>query len=450
MTTTNTRRYCGPAAGHRDSAGRSNLPTAGRLLRPVPVLLGLLFMLAGVTACDNAATQVTSPAEPNPSTPGRSSALSSEAVEACQKVFARTDASGTQIIVIWDATASVADMSFPAVLAEDLKAASLADGTLSIIAVDGKGVAPRILAKNVALSTSGERDRPSVAKLAEVMPDCVQAVYLNGLVPTAPGTDLHRAMALAAEIVHPDATLWTVSDMLSTAGQLVLTKDALSQPADEAAKKAAATAPIDLHDAVWQVSGVANASTPLLGANQEWMRDFTRSLCRSWNAKGCAAIKLDPVNPVRTVAMLPKDPIPPFPSVAEATSASSCSFTLPDVLTFAGGSAKLRRSADEVLARPLALLEANPNATLRIVGHTASSSAYTARELMALSKARSESVRDRILHAGIDEARVTTRGVGDTEPMAEDIDPVTGLQIPEIAAAERRVALTIKGAACSR
>lgn len=450
MTTTNTNCRHGIVAGCLDAAGRTDPLKGRRLLRLVPVLPGVLLALLGITACGDVDTHVTSPPEPNSSVPGASSELSPEAVEACKKVFARTGASGTQVVVVWDTTASVADMPFPVDLSDDLKAASLDDGTLSVIAVDGKGVAPRIVAKDVALSTSGARDRPSVAKLAEVMPACVQTVYLNGLAPTAPGTDLHRAMTIAAEIAEPGATLWTVSDMLSTAGQLVLAEDVLSQPANKAAEKAASNAPVDLHDTVWKISGVANATTPLLGANREWMRDFSRGLCRGWHANDCAAIELDPVDPVRTAAGLPKDPIPPFPTVAVVTTASSCNFSLPDVLTFTGGSAELRKDADEVLAPPIALLKANPGATLRIVGHTASSGEYTERELVALSEARAQAVRDRILNMGIDKSRIGTRGVGDTKPLAEDIDPATGLQIPEIAAAERRVELKIKGAPCSR
>ncbi|QCC77402.1 hypothetical protein E2C04_09800 [Nocardioides daphniae] len=344
----------------------------------------------------------------------------------------------------------MADMPFPAALAEDLKTASLDDGTLSVIAVDGEAVAPRILAKDVALSTTGERDRPSVAKLAEVIPACVQSVYLNGLVPTAPGTDLHRAMTVAAEIAEPGATVWTVSDMMSTSGQLALSKAVLAEPADQAAETAAADAPVDLHRNVWKVSGMANAATPLLSASREWVRDFTRGLCRGWNASGCKSIELDPVNPVRTATGLPKDPVPPFPAVDAVTTATTCSFTLPDELLFDGGSAELRGDVDEVLNQPLALLDANAETTLRIVGHAASSGAYTAAELLALSKARVQAVRDRIVAAGIEKARVSSRGVGDTEPLAEDIDPSTGLQIPEIAAAERRVELIIEGAPCSR
>ena len=447
MTTIDTSRVRGIVTGPGVATGRANPPTARRLLRLVLALSGLLLVLFGATACGGVEQHGTSAADAG--TAGAATELSLEALQACREVFARVDAPGDQIVVVWDTTASVADMPFPSALAADLKAASLDDGTLSVIAVDGEGVAPRILAKDVALSTTGERDRPSVAKLAEVMPSCVQAVYLEGLVPTAPGTDLHRAMTIAAEIAEPGATVWTVSDMLPTIGQLALTEDVLAGPPAQAATTAAADAPVDLHGDVWRISGLANAASPLLGANREWVRDFTQGLCGGWNATGCKDIALDPVDPVRTATGLPEDPIPPFPAVTVATTPNSCSFTLPDELIFAGGSARLRDDVDQLLAQPLALLRASEQVTLLIVGHTASSGAYTAAQLLALADARGHAVRDRIVGAGIDDARVTTRGVGDSEPLAEDIDPATGLQIPEIAAAERRVELIVEGAPCS-
>jgi len=419
-------------------------------LRPFARYLVLLVALLTASGCggvdthDDAATHVTAASS------GTTADLSPEAVEACQQVFARTGAPGPQIVVVWDSTASVADMPFPTGLAADIEAASKKDGSLTVIAVDGEGVAPRIIVKDAALSTRGERDRPSVAKLAAVMPSCAQALYTTTIVPTAPGTDLHRALAVAAEIADPAAIVWTVSDLLPTTGQLVLTKGELPRPADEVAATAAASAPVDLRDITWKISGLGNATSPLLSANREWVRSYAEGLCRAWHANGCDSIQLDPVNPERTATGLPADEIPQFPAVTTRSTASGCTFTLPEVLTFAGGSAALRQDADDLLTEPLGLLSSSPGATVRVVGHTASSASYTEGELVALSEARAQAVADRILAAGIDAGRVDIRGVGDSAPLAEDIDPATGRQIPEVAAAERRVDVEVQGASCSR
>lgn len=290
-----------------------------------------------------------------------------------------------------------------------------------------------------------------MAKLAEVIPLCVQAVYTTSAVPAAPGTDLHRAMSLATEIAGPDATLWTVTDMLSTSGQLALTEAVVARSASEAAVDAAQGAPLDLAGITWKTAGLANTTAHLLSANRQWVRDFARGLCQAWNADGCDAFVLDPVNPTRNASALPADPIPPFPTVGSRTVGEDCSITLPYNLLFEPGSAQLRADAAEVLAKPLALMTENPHTTVSIVGHTASSGAYTAQELIELSKQRARTVHEGLVDLGVDGDRITrTVGVGDTQPLAEDIDAATGLQIPELAAAERRVELHIQGAPCSR
>jgi outer membrane protein OmpA-like peptidoglycan-associated protein len=410
-------------------------------------LVAALFVgvLLALTGCSG------NPGDGGGTTPAAATALSPDAVDACQEVFARTvPEAAERLVLVVDRTASAADMPLPTGLVDDLRELSLADGSLSIIAVDGAGAAPRIVAKHVAVSTPGQRDRPSVADLAEVIPACAEAVYGAQLMPAAPGTDLHRALALAGELAEPGTTLWLVSDMLGNTGPLTLDGDLLALEADDAARAAAQAAPLDLGGATLEVSGIGNSSTPMLGGHRTWLRDFTAGLCQAWGAQGCDALDLDPVNAERTDTGLPEDPMPPFPGVTSTVTPAGCLFEVPAGVAFAGASATLGPDAVAVLTQPLSLLQHHPTATVTVIGHTASSSAYTYDELVRLSEERAGSVRGFFLANGIDGGRVTARGVGDTEPEVEDIDPSTGRQIAAMASVERRVDILIEGVPCSR
>ena len=140
--------------------------------------------------------------------------LTPEQVASCQQVLSQpAPPDAEQPLVVKDPTASVADMPLPAKLAADIVEVSKRGGVITVIAVDGPGVQPRIVAKRAALSTPGPRDRPSVAELAAVMPRCVAKVVLDPLRPTKPGTDLYEAMSLGRDLMTGTTRLWTLSDL---------------------------------------------------------------------------------------------------------------------------------------------------------------------------------------------------------------------------------------------
>lgn len=401
---------------------------------------GAALLLLTLTACG---TETAADATAAPTT-----ALSEEARTACTEVFGRTvDSATEQLVVITDLTASGAESAMPDALRDAVTAASLADGTITVIAVDGEGAAPTIIAKNAALSTEGARDRPSVAELAGYMPACVEQVLLLQAVPQAPGTDLHRALALASELITPGTKVFLLSDFISNTGPFALDEQILALTPEEAAARVAAAAPVDLQGAALTVEGIGNTSTPLLTANREWLRALAVSLCSAWNATGCDSIAASPVNAASRTG-LPDDPMPAFPAVAVTSSAGACTFEAPASLAFAGDSAELAADAQEVFAPAIDLLRANPAATAVIVGHTASSGAYTPGQLLILSEQRADAVATLFTDSGIDASRLTVTGVGDTQPKAEDLDPATGRQIEHVAAQERRVDVVIEGAAC--
>lgn len=379
---------------------------------------------------------------------GEKTSVSPKVLAACAKLFAgeRDDPpAGGNVIVVADRTGSVADAPLPDGLSTDISEASRRDGTLTVIAVEGEGRPARLVAKKVPLSPEGDRDRPSVADFAGAMPSCVEETYLGAtLKPSAPTTDLHAALAMAAEIADKKSIVWVISDMVPTSGPYALTADLLALNGTDAGSAAGGRAPINLNGATIKVSGVANTSTALLSAQRTWIRDFAQSLCGTWQAQGCDSIVLDPVNPERAERGLPADPVP-FPGVAVIEAGTSCTFEVPASLTFAGDSSVLAEAAAEALQDPVQLLAANPSAHVNVVGHTASSSSRTQEELLNLSAARAEAVADHLRQQGIDGSRISTEGVGDSQPKGEDIDPATGRQIPEQASIERRVDLTVTG-----
>lgn len=163
-----------------------------------------------------------------------------------------------------DATASITAMPLPAKLAEDNVEVSKAGGVITVVAVDGLGAQPRIVAKRAALSTPGPRDRPSVTQLAEAMPRCVAEVLHSSLRPTKPGTDLYQAMSLGHDLMTINTRLWTLTDLFANAGQLNLAKGALlgMEPA-KAAEILGRVAPLDLEGVVWRLFGVANSTAAI-------------------------------------------------------------------------------------------------------------------------------------------------------------------------------------------
>ncbi|KQQ07572.1 OmpA family protein [Rathayibacter sp. Leaf296] len=375
--------------------------------------------------------------------------LSAEALDACTTVLGRTlPDSQDRLVIVSDRTVSVTPEGLPPELTEAIVRTSENDGSVSVVAVDGADSPPELLAENAALSTEGPRDRPSVGALAAQMPRCVEEVLLARTSPTSAGTDLHRALALASELSDETTDVWLLSDFVSTAGPFTLDEGTVAQDAAAAAERIAAVAPLDLHGADLHVAGAGNTSEPILTANREWLRDLARSLCSSWNAKGCEAIETDPAVAAPVVEGLPADPIPAFPALTRTASDSGCVFEAPASITFAGSSARLREDAASAFDAAVALMLSQPTTSAIVVGHTASTSGSTHQENLRLSTDRARAVMSILLDAGVDPARLTAVGVGDTQPRVEDLDSA-GAQIESAAATERRVDIVVSGTGCS-
>jgi outer membrane protein OmpA-like peptidoglycan-associated protein len=86
-----------------------------------------------------------------------------------------------------------------------------------------------------------------------------------------------------------------------------------------------------------------------------------------------------------------------------------------DVL-FESGSARLQPGADTKLLQIAEILQRYPRTYVEVTGHTDNRGTETSNQY--LSERRAESVRDTLANAGVDSARITTRGEGERRPVA--------------------------------
>lgn len=95
--------------------------------------------------------------------------------------------------------------------------------------------------------------------------------------------------------------------------------------------------------------------------------------------------------------------------------------TLPQDILFASGSFAVRSDLRRDLNAVAGNLQAYPNSTIQIVGHTDSDgdAAYNQQ----LSERRANAVADVLLDAGVPFARIQSFGRGENQPVASNLDP---------------------------
>ena len=87
-------------------------------------------------------------------------------------------------------------------------------------------------------------------------------------------------------------------------------------------------------------------------------------------------------------------------------------------VNFASNSDRLLTGAEQVLDNAIEWLKKNPHLIVEVAGHTDSDGAAAAN--LGLSERRAYTVRDYLIIGGIGEARLTARGYGESEPVADN------------------------------
>ena len=128
-----------------------------------------------------------------------------------------------------------------------------------------------------------------------------------------------------------------------------------------------------------------------------------------------------PVTPVETPITLAEDPAPPVDAVQPASDIAAAldaaGSAVLDDLVFASGAATLTEGDYPSLAAVAAWLQANPDGTIALVGHTDASGSLAANT--ALSERRAEAVAEVLVDRfAVDPARVAAKGVGFLAPRA--------------------------------
>lgn len=140
---------------------------------------------------------------------------------------------------------------------------------------------------------------------------------------------------------------------------------------------------------------------------------FTSLIILSSTIAACASSQKSIPEPTQPVAALPTPK--PAPQIVETPRGPS--LTLDNVL-FEFDQSNLRPEALGTIEKAAEYLQSNPERQALIEGHTD----HTGEENynQSLSQARSESIKEALLDMGVGEDRITTKGLGETSPIADN------------------------------
>ncbi len=141
-----------------------------------------------------------------------------------------------------------------------------------------------------------------------------------------------------------------------------------------------------------------------------------------------AAAKPVPKSAVAPMSAETAKPVPPKPATsrpeisaaakpAAETTRSATTIPLKGV-SFASGSAELTAGSGKAIARVAGLMMKKPDLQVEIAGHTDNQGSKAANQ--ELSERRAQAVKNALIAQGINFRRISTRGYGDTKPVASN------------------------------
>lgn len=108
--------------------------------------------------------------------------------------------SGPSITIVGDLTADAAVFGLPGPVRESLSRAALADGSVSVLGVNGADARPTTVLVQAGLAIEGA-GTARAGRLAALVPDCVELAVMQAR-PTTPGSDYLAALQEAAALAQ--------------------------------------------------------------------------------------------------------------------------------------------------------------------------------------------------------------------------------------------------------
>ncbi|WP_345714332.1 OmpA family protein, partial [Kineococcus glutinatus] len=346
-------------------------------------------------------------------------------------------------LVLVDATSDSPLPGLPPAAAELVRQTSGAGGTVTLLGVNGAGAAPVVVLDRASLAdpSAGSARARRISSLA---PACLEQQFARAT-PTATGSDQLRALQEVARRTPAEGTALVLSNGISTAGVLDMTR--LPVLAVDAEAVAEAVPAAELPQGAGRTLtfyGLGETSPPLSQTARTWVADVVVALCER---SGATCRRDDAVGRLADAAGLaaaPEDGRVPWPEPATVQLPDGATRTdVPAELLFAFGSAELSPDAAAVLAAVAADLRGARS--LEVVGHTDSACPVDPQVCADLSLRRAQAVAG-LLRAQAWEGpvpAVEVRGVGPAEPLVADRG-ADGELIPAAAARNRRVSVTAR------
>lgn len=376
-------------------------------------------------------------------TPVGGSPIAVTAVDAeCVWLATAVDAGGPRLSIVVDNTGSHRSIEPPPEALETIAAVAQQAGTVSIVRVDGAGVAAPVVWARQPMMPADARGTPREPAVLALGVEC--ALRAGGAAPPArPGSDIVSAINAAVDTLgprHDGDRLIVLTDGYASAGPLRFDEGidiGDSSPAQVAAGVVDRGLLVDLGGLEVAVVLGDLKGPPAAEYVRRWMEAVYRELCRQGGAATCTVQRHSGTagSPVRGVPADPVELPPVAPPIVEPPAEPGLS-RLAASEFFEPGSPDLQPGAETAL-RPLAArLGFGGDGEAEIVGHVASWGPESYRE--QLSERRAIAIFDVLVALGADPAQMRTRGAGSREPVVDDTGP-DGELLPGPAARNRRV-----------